>query len=326
MRIIEDPKLLSAPDLCECGFVPTMGALHAGHGALVERARADGRPVVVSIFVNPTQFGPREDYARYPRTLDADCALLEPLGAAAVFVPSVEAIYPRGLEAARAEAEALALPDVATRPGLEDASRPHHFGGVALVVGRLFDLVRPARAYFGEKDYQQLRLIEDMVAADRGRYGTLEVVPCPTIRERNGLAMSSRNRYLAPDERDAALALSRALQIAHSEHRVQEAHRPSSAASHSGQAGRHRRSPGPGPDSRAVIIRTKTLVGGTHRILALVNPSALSDRLPRPCDRHRGGTGGARFPRHPHRGGGGDAGGRRQWPGDRAQRRQHRRP
>jgi pantoate--beta-alanine ligase len=184
MRIIEDPKLLSAPDLCECGFVPTMGALHAGHGALVERARADGRPVVVSIFVNPTQFGPREDYARYPRTLDADCALLEPLGAAAVFVPSVEAIYPRGLEAARAEAEALALPDVATRPGLEDASRPHHFGGVALVVGRLFDLVRPARAYFGEKDYQQLRLIEDMVAADRGRYGTLEVVPCPTIRER----------------------------------------------------------------------------------------------------------------------------------------------
>jgi len=225
MRIIEDPKLLSAPDLCECGFVPTMGALHAGHGALVERARADGRPVVVSIFVNPTQFGPREDYARYPRTLDADCALLEPLGAAAVFVPSVEAIYPRGLEAARAEAEALALPDVATRPGLEDASRPHHFGGVALVVGRLFDLVRPARAYFGEKDYQQLRLIEDMVAADRGRYGTLEVVPCPTIRERNGLAMSSRNRYLAPDERDAALALSRALQVAHSAQRVATAER-----------------------------------------------------------------------------------------------------
>lgn len=225
MRIIEDPKLLSAPDLCGCGFVPTMGALHAGHGALVERARADGRPVVVSIFVNPTQFGPREDYARYPRTLDADCALLEPLGAAAVFVPSVEAIYPRGLEAARAEAEALALPDVATRPGLEDASRPHHFGGVALVVGRLFDLVRPARAYFGEKDYQQLRLIEDMVAADRGRYGTLEVVPCPTIRERNGLAMSSRNRYLAPDERDAALALSRALQVAHSAQRVTTAER-----------------------------------------------------------------------------------------------------
>ena len=225
MRIIEDPNLLSAPDLCGCNFVPTMGALHAGHGSLVERARADGRPVVVSIFVNPTQFGPREDYARYPRTLDADCALLEPLGAAAVFVPSVEAIYPRGLEAARAEAAAITLPAVATAPGLEDACRPTHFGGVALVVGRLFDLVRPARAFFGEKDYQQLRLIEDMVASDRARFGALEIVPCPTIREGNGLAMSSRNRYLAPEEREAALALSRALQIAHSAQRVTTAER-----------------------------------------------------------------------------------------------------
>ena len=225
MRIIEDPNLLSAPDLCGCNFVPTMGALHAGHGSLVERARADGRPVVVSIFVNPTQFGPREDYARYPRTLDADCALLEPLGAAAVFVPSVEAIYPRGLEAARQEASAITLPEVATRPGLEDACRPTHFGGLALVVGRLFDLVRPARAFFGEKDYQQLRLIEDLVAADRGRFGALEIVPCPTIREGNGLAMSSRNRYLAPEHRDAALALSRALQIAHSAQRVSTAER-----------------------------------------------------------------------------------------------------
>ena len=225
MRIIEDPNLLSAPDLCECSFVPTMGALHVGHGSLVEQARADGRPVVVSIFVNPTQFGPREDYARYPRTLDADCALLEPLGAAAVFVPPVEAIYPRGLEAARAEAARITLPDVATKPGLEDACRPTHFGGVALVVGRLFDLVRPARAFFGEKDYQQLRLIEDMVEADRARFGALEVVRCPTIREKTGLAMSSRNRYLAPEERDAALALSRALQIAHSAQRVTTAER-----------------------------------------------------------------------------------------------------
>ena len=225
MRIIEDPNLLSAPDLCGCNFVPTMGALHAGHGSLVERARADGRPVVVSIFVNPTQFGPREDYARYPRTLDADCALLEPLGAAAVFVPPVEAIYPRGLEAAREEASAIGLPEVATKPGLEDACRPTHFGGVALVVGRLFDLVRPARAFFGEKDYQQLRLIEDMVEADRARFGALEIVPCPTIREGNGLAMSSRNRYLAPEHRDAALALSRALQIAHSAQRVSTAER-----------------------------------------------------------------------------------------------------
>lgn len=225
MRIVDDPKDLSAPDLCGCGFVPTMGALHDGHGSLVRRAAADGRPIVVSIFVNPTQFGPHEDYARYPRTLESDCALLEPLGVAAVFVPSVVAIYPRGLEAARTEAAAIALPEVATKPRLEDACRPTHFGGVALVVGRLFDLVRPARAYFGEKDYQQLRLIEDMVAGDRARYGALEIVPCPTIRERDGLAMSSRNRYLAPEHRDAALALSRALQIAHSAQRVPTAER-----------------------------------------------------------------------------------------------------
>ena len=220
MRVIEDPADLSRPEFQGCGFVPTMGALHSGHGSLVTRAREAGRPVVVSIFVNPTQFGPKEDFVRYPRTLDSDCALLEPLGAAAVFVPSVEAIYPRGLEAARTEAAALPLPDVATKPGLEDACRPTHFGGVALVVGRLFDLVRPSAAYFGEKDFQQLRLVQDMVDADRARFGDLRVVPCPTIREGDGLAMSSRNRYLSSDERTAAIALSRALQIAHSAQRV----------------------------------------------------------------------------------------------------------
>ncbi len=225
MRIIEDPAELQAPDLCGCGFVPTMGALHAGHGSLVTRARADGRPVVVSIFVNPTQFGPNEDYARYPRTLDSDCALLEPLGAAAVFVPPVEAIYPNGLAAARIESEAIALPAVATAPGLEDACRPGHFGGVALVVGRLFDLVRPSAAYLGEKDYQQLRLVQDMVSADRPRYGELRIVPCPTVREGDGLAMSSRNRYLSSDERTAAIALARALQVAHSAQRVETAER-----------------------------------------------------------------------------------------------------
>jgi len=225
MRMIEDPADLLLPEFRHCGFVPTMGALHEGHGSLVTRARADGRPVVVSIFVNPTQFGPREDYARYPRTLDSDCALLEPLGAAAVFVPSAEAIYPRGLEAARDEAAAIALPEVATAPRLEDACRPTHFGGVALVVGRLFDLVRPAAAYFGEKDFQQLRLVQDMVEADRGRFGELRIVPCPTIRERDGVAMSSRNRYLSADERTAAIALSRAMQVAHSAQRVETAER-----------------------------------------------------------------------------------------------------
>jgi pantoate--beta-alanine ligase len=225
MRMIEDPADLLLPEFRHCGFVPTMGALHEGHGSLVTRARADGRPVVVSIFVNPTQFGPREDYARYPRTLDSDCALLEPLGAAALFVPSVEAIYPRGLEAARDEAAAIALPEVATAPRLEDACRPTHFGGVALVVGRLFDLVRPAAAYFGEKDFQQLRLVQDMVEADRGRFGELRIVPCPTIRERDGVAMSSRNRYLSAEERTAAIALSRAMQVAHSAQRVETAER-----------------------------------------------------------------------------------------------------
>lgn len=225
MRIIEDPSELAGPEFQGCGFVPTMGALHSGHGSLVTRALQDGRPVVVSIFVNPTQFGPKEDYVRYPRTLDSDCALLEPLGAAAVFVPSVEAIYPRGLEAARTEAAALALPDVATKPMLEDACRPTHFGGVALVVGRLFDLVRPSAAYFGEKDFQQLRLVQDMVAADRARFGGLRVVPCATVRERDGLAMSSRNRYLSAEERTAAIALSRALQVAHSAQRVDTAER-----------------------------------------------------------------------------------------------------
>jgi pantoate--beta-alanine ligase len=225
MRMIEDPADLLLPEFRHCGFVPTMGALHEGHGSLVSRARADGRPVVVSIFVNPTQFGPREDYARYPWTLDSDCALLEPLGAAALFVPSVEAIYPRGLEAARDEAAAIALPEVATAPRLEDACRPTHFGGVALVVGRLFDLVRPAAAYFGEKDFQQLRLVQDMVEVDRGRFGELRIVPCPTIRERDGVAMSSRNRYLSADERTAAIALSRAMQVAHSAQRVETAER-----------------------------------------------------------------------------------------------------
>ncbi len=216
MRLIEHSSELCAAALRDCAFVPTMGALHEGHASLARLAGASGRPVIVSIFVNPTQFGPNEDYSRYPRTLEADCALLEPLGVAAVFVPSVEAIYPRGMDAARAEAALLALPQVATQPRLEDACRPTHFAGVAQVVGRLFDLVKPSSAFFGEKDYQQLRLIEEMVHADRARYGALSIERCPTIRENGGLAMSSRNRYLAPQERDAALALSRAISAAKS--------------------------------------------------------------------------------------------------------------
>jgi pantoate--beta-alanine ligase len=267
MRIIEDPAELSSLSLRRCGFVPTMGALHEGHGSLVRRAAEGGRPVVVSIFVNPTQFGPKEDYARYPRTLDSDCALLEPLGVAAVFVPSVEAIYPRGLEAARVESAALALPDVATMPGLEDSCRPGHLAGVALVVGRLFDLVGASAAYFGEKDFQQLRLVEDMVEgrveADRARFGGLKIVRCATIREKDGLAMSSRNRYLSAEERIAALALSRALQLARAAERVKDA-----------EAAMHEVLVSCGLETEYAVVRdARTLMPVDESTTALVRPT-----------------------------------------------------
>jgi pantoate--beta-alanine ligase len=214
MRLIENPTDLLCAELRRCAFVPTMGALHEGHASLVRSAAATGRPVVVSIFVNPTQFSPNEDYGRYPRTLEADCALLKPLGTAAVFVPSVEAIYPQGLECAAMDAAKFPLPPVATEPKLEDACRPGHFGGVALVVDRLFELLAPATAHFGEKDFQQLRLIEEMTAANPVRAAMVEIKRGATIREADGLAMSSRNRYLTLVARDAALALSRALEAA----------------------------------------------------------------------------------------------------------------
>lgn len=198
-----------------CILVPTMGALHAGHASLIRRAAGLGGPVVVTVFVNPTQFGAGEDLDRYPRTFEADLALAMASGAHAVFAPAPEEIYPRGIEAARTEAAALGLPEVARSPGLEDACRPGHFGGVCQVVARLFGLTRPRAACFGEKDFQQLRLIEELVAhpeiAPECPSG-IEIVRCPTVREHDGLAMSSRNRYLAPDQRDQALGLYRALQ------------------------------------------------------------------------------------------------------------------
>ncbi len=196
-------------------LVPTMGALHAGHASLIRRAAALGGPVIVTIFVNPTQFGAGEDLDRYPRTFDADLNLAEASGARAVFAPAPEEIYPRGIEAARTESAALALPAIARTPGLEDASRPGHFGGVCQVVARLFGLARPRAACFGEKDFQQLRLIEELVAHPEIAPecpGGIEIVRCPTVREHDGLAMSSRNRYLAPEQRDQALGLYRALQ------------------------------------------------------------------------------------------------------------------
>jgi pantoate--beta-alanine ligase len=182
------------------GFVPTMGYLHEGHLSLVRRARAGNDSAVVSIFVNPTQFGPHEDFQHYPRDLNRDFALLEAAQVDAVFTPEADEIYPEG---ASTMVEVGALSNI-----LEGASRPGHFRGVATVVCKLFHLVQPDIAYFGEKDYQQLRVIQRMVHDLRM---AIEVVGCPTIREPDGLAMSSRNVYLSPPERQAAAALSRAL-------------------------------------------------------------------------------------------------------------------
>ncbi len=196
-------------------FVPTMGALHEGHASLIRRARAladaqgDGRAVVVSIFVNPTQFNDAGDLARYPRTLDADAAVCESAGADAVFAPSVEVVYPPGMVV-----QTPPLPRQATEPGLEDAHRPGHFAGVCQVVKRLFELVKPHSAVFGEKDWQQLQVIRAMTATQGERGGGVEIVPGPIVREADGLAMSSRNRFLTVDERARAVGVIAALRRA----------------------------------------------------------------------------------------------------------------
>lgn len=220
MEIIDSTEGLTA--FQGCGFVPTMGALHEGHLELIRKAVRDGLPPLVSIFVNPTQFGPHEDFSRYPRTLETDVRGCEAAGAVAVFVPTVEVVYPLGLARAQEEAKLLQLPPVAMRPRLEDACRPTHFSGVCQVVARLFDLCQPQRAYFGEKDFQQLRVITQMVEISRAvshavrgdESCTPQIVPCPTVRDADGLALSSRNRFLQPHERDRALGLSRALRRA----------------------------------------------------------------------------------------------------------------
>ena len=185
------------------GFVPTMGYLHQGHLALVRQARAENPSVVVSIFVNPTQFGPHEDFNRYPRDPQRDLALLEKEQVDIVFMPPVDEMYPPKFK------NWVEVGKVAER--LEGASRPGHFRGVATVVARLFDIVQPDRAYFGQKDAQQLVVIKKMVA-DRNL--SVEIVAVPTVREPDGLAMSSRNTYLNPEERKAALVLYQALSLA----------------------------------------------------------------------------------------------------------------
>jgi pantoate--beta-alanine ligase len=185
------------------GFVPTMGNLHAGHYSLVEIAKRHADRVVASVFVNPTQFGPNEDFARYPRTPDRDAAGLEAAGCEALWLPSVEAMYPFGTDGA----VRMHVPGVGDT--LEGVHRPGHFDGVATVVARLFNQVQADVAVFGRKDYQQLAVIRAMA---RDLAFPLEIVAAPTLREADGLAMSSRNQYLSAEERQVAATIFRTLQ------------------------------------------------------------------------------------------------------------------
>jgi pantoate--beta-alanine ligase len=182
------------------GLVPTMGALHDGHLSLVRAAKAHCSAVVATIFVNPTQFAPGEDFAKYPRTFEADCALLEAEGVDALFAPEAAEIYPEG---ASTVVEVEGISD-----RLDGVSRPGHFRGVATVVAKLFNIIQPNHAFFGQKDAAQVAVLRRMV---RDLDFNLEMVVCPTVREADGLAMSSRNRYLSAEERGQALVLSRAL-------------------------------------------------------------------------------------------------------------------
>lgn len=196
-------RALGSRDRSGIGFVPTMGALHAGHRSLVERARRECATVVVSVFVNPTQFNDKTDLKNYPRTPEADLRLLEEVGADYVFMPSVEEGYPE--------------PDTRTfdfgmiDKVMEGATRPGHFNGVAQVVSRLFDLVKPAKAYFGEKDFQQIAVIREMVRQLRI---PVEIIPCPIVRGEDGLALSSRNTLLDTDHRTAAPYIYKVLKAA----------------------------------------------------------------------------------------------------------------
>lgn len=185
-------------------FVPTMGALHEGHLSLMRLAKQHAPHVAVSIFVNPTQFGPNEDFNRYPRPIEQDLELCRSVGVDLVFNPSPQEMYPPG-----SPKIAIDLPELTTV--LEGAHRPGHFAGVCQVVAKLFNIVQPDVAVFGQKDFQQLRILTAMVEA---LDFPIEMIPGPTIREEGGLAMSSRNRYLSPDERQRALAISRALRYA----------------------------------------------------------------------------------------------------------------
>ena len=192
-KVCDLQQALAQVDKQSIGFVPTMGALHAGHRSLVEKARRECGTVVVSVFVNPTQFNDKNDLRNYPRTPEADAAILETAGADYVLMPSVEEIYP--------EPDTREFDFGQVDKVMEGATRPGHFNGVAQVVSRLFDIVKPAKAYFGEKDFQQIAVIKAMVA----QLGLdVEIVECPIIRAEDGLALSSRNTLLDEAHRKAA--------------------------------------------------------------------------------------------------------------------------
>jgi pantoate--beta-alanine ligase len=186
------------------GFVPTMGALHEGHLALVDEVKRRADSIIMSIFVNPLQFGPADDLERYPRNLERDRALAKDRGVNGLFVPQVDVMYPKG-------SEVRVVPG-ATGDRWEGAARPGHFAGVLTIVAKLFHLIGPDVACFGRKDLQQLTLVRQMV---RDLDWPIEIVPVATVREADGVALSSRNAYLTPDERQSAVALSQALEAAH---------------------------------------------------------------------------------------------------------------
>ena len=211
MKVIENPEEAYAhvahwrSSGQRVGLVPTMGALHAGHMALVERSRSECDITVATIFVNPTQFGPHEDFAKYPRTLEADLESLRSRGTDLVFVPTPELLYPPGFSS-------YVAPPNAAEP-LEGVCRPGHFRGVTTVVMKLFQIIPATIAYFGKKDFQQLTVIRRMV---EDLNVPIRIEGCSTVRESDGLAMSSRNRYLSDAQRSAALALWKSLHLASS--------------------------------------------------------------------------------------------------------------
>ena len=204
--VAELKSVLSDTGSKKVALVPTMGALHRGHLSLIQKAQSDGYLVVVSVFVNPKQFDDAKDFDSYPRTLGVDARLLTDAGVDVLFAPSVQEVYPPGVELYQPKA-----PEIAQK--FEGEFRPGHFEGMLLVVNRLFDLVTPNAAYFGEKDFQQLALVRHMVSEQvaTGRREPLKIVGCPTIREESGLALSSRNQRILPEHLDAAKTIFAAL-------------------------------------------------------------------------------------------------------------------